>query len=76
MEIIFRKNINETMALQLRIEELTLEMSELNSLNTDLRKQIHNADHLRSQVNRNRVEVHYVIQATNSDNCMSDNILT
>ncbi|CAH0668976.1 unnamed protein product [Spodoptera exigua] len=51
-----RKTANDTVALQLRIEELTCELSDLNSQNCDLRKQIHNSDHLRSQINKNKVE--------------------
>ncbi|XP_052751537.1 LOW QUALITY PROTEIN: myosin heavy chain, striated muscle-like [Galleria mellonella] len=51
-----RKGINETIALQLRTEELTYELSELNSQNVDLRKQIYNADHLKSQTNRGKIE--------------------
>lgn len=51
-----RKTANDTVALQLRIEELTCELSDLNSQNSDLRKQIHNSDHLRSQSNKNKVE--------------------
>ncbi|XP_059060208.1 interaptin-like [Achroia grisella] len=51
-----RKGINETIALQLRTEELTYELSELSSQNIDLRKQLYNADHLKSQSNRGRLE--------------------
>ncbi|XP_047023711.1 cilia- and flagella-associated protein 58-like [Helicoverpa zea] len=51
-----RKTTNETVALQLRTEELTYEISDLNSQNNDLRKQIHNSDHLRSQTNKNKIE--------------------
>uniref|UniRef100_A0A2A4JGC0 Uncharacterized protein n=1 Tax=Heliothis virescens TaxID=7102 RepID=A0A2A4JGC0_HELVI len=51
-----RKSANETVALQLRTEELTYEISDLNSQNNDLRKQIHNSDHLRSQTNKNKIE--------------------
>ncbi|XP_022829422.1 myosin heavy chain, striated muscle-like [Spodoptera litura] len=51
-----RKTANDSVALQLRTEELTCELSDLNSQNSDLRKQIHNSDHLRSQSNKNKVE--------------------
>ncbi|XP_037297160.1 cingulin-like protein 1 isoform X2 [Manduca sexta] len=51
-----RKGVNETIALQLRTEELTFKVSELNSQNADLRKLIHNADHLKSHTNRERIE--------------------
>ncbi|KAM3968304.1 uncharacterized protein ACR2FA_007664 [Aphomia sociella] len=51
-----RKCVNETIALQLRTEELTYELSELNSRNIDLRKQMHNANHMKSQSNKHRLE--------------------
>ena len=49
--------MNETVALQLRTEELTYTLSDLNSQNADLRKQLHNSDHLRSHTNKAKVEV-------------------
>ncbi|XP_028177176.1 myosin-11-like isoform X1 [Ostrinia furnacalis] len=51
-----RKCVNDTVAAQMRSEQLTYEISELNAQKDDLRKQIHNVDHLKSSANRNRVE--------------------
>ncbi|CAH0628987.1 unnamed protein product [Chrysodeixis includens] len=51
-----RKTANETIALQLRTEELVYQISDLNSQNNDLKKQIHTSDHLRSQSNKNKIE--------------------
>ncbi|XP_038213333.1 golgin subfamily A member 6-like protein 1 isoform X2 [Zerene cesonia] len=51
-----RKCINETMPLQLRNEQLTYELSELNSKIIDLRKQLHTAEQLKSQNHRAKIE--------------------
>ncbi|XP_049865177.1 coiled-coil domain-containing protein 18-like isoform X2 [Pectinophora gossypiella] len=51
-----RRGVNETMALQLRTEELMYELSDLNSQNVDLKKQLHASEHLKSQTNRHRLE--------------------
>ncbi|KAJ8724931.1 hypothetical protein PYW07_015889 [Mythimna separata] len=51
-----KKSINETVILQLRTEELTYTLSELNSQNADLRKQMHNAEHLRPNTYKAKVE--------------------
>ncbi|XP_026746828.1 COP1-interactive protein 1-like isoform X2 [Trichoplusia ni] len=51
-----RKTTNETIALQLRTEELVYQITELNSQNNDLKKQMHTSDHLRSQSNKNKIE--------------------
>lgn len=45
------------MAAQLRNEQLTYELSELNAQKDDLRKQIHNADHLKSNIHKTKIEV-------------------
>lgn len=58
-----RKTTNETIALQLRTEELVYQITELNSQNNDLKKQMHTSDHLRSQSNKNKIEV-IAIQAS------------
>ncbi|KAJ8726906.1 hypothetical protein PYW08_015303 [Mythimna loreyi] len=51
-----RKAINETVALQLRTEDLTYTITELNSHNADLRKQMYNAEHLRPNTYKAKVE--------------------
>ncbi|CAG4940438.1 unnamed protein product [Colias eurytheme] len=51
-----RKCINETMPLQLRNEQLTYEISDLNSKIIDLRKQLHTAEQLKSQNHRAKIE--------------------
>ncbi|XP_075972398.1 uncharacterized protein LOC142974127 [Anticarsia gemmatalis] len=47
-----RKTVNEAVALQIRTEEQMCELSELNSQNSDLRKQIHNTENLRPHKGR------------------------
>ncbi|XP_072941659.1 uncharacterized protein [Epargyreus clarus] len=47
--------VKDTIALQLRTEELNCALSDINSKNSDLRKQIYNADQCRSQNNRSRI---------------------
>lgn len=42
--------MNETIALHLRTEEL-------NSINSDLRKQLNNAEHHKLQMNKKKIEV-------------------
>ncbi|XP_021204824.1 putative leucine-rich repeat-containing protein DDB_G0290503 [Bombyx mori] len=51
-----RKNANETMALQLRTKELSCALSDLNTQNAEMRKQIHSGDHHRPYANRNKIE--------------------
>lgn len=53
----YRKNANDTVALQLRTEDLTYDLSELNSMNADLRKQLHTADNLKSPTIKHKIEV-------------------
>lgn len=43
--------------MQLRTEELTYNISEINSQNSDLRKQLQKADHYKSYNNRTKIEV-------------------
>lgn len=53
--------MSDKIALQLRTEQFTCELSELNAQNEDLRKQMYNAEHSRSQNNRHKVEVSTLI---------------
>ncbi|XP_023938275.2 putative leucine-rich repeat-containing protein DDB_G0290503 [Bicyclus anynana] len=53
---ILRTCINERIALQLRTEEFTCEISELNSQNTELKKQLYNAENQKSHINKIRIE--------------------
>lgn len=45
------------MVLQLRVEDLTYKVSELNSQNADLRKQLQKAEHFKSFNNKTKIEV-------------------
>lgn len=51
--------MNETIVLQLRIEELTYKLSELNSENADLKKQIHKTSQFKSHTNKAKIEVKF-----------------
>ncbi|KAJ0179249.1 hypothetical protein K1T71_004961 [Dendrolimus kikuchii] len=51
-----RKSVTETIALQLQTEELNCALSDLNSQNADLRKQINHSDHLKCQTTKGRIE--------------------
>lgn len=63
--IVIRKTANEIVSQQLRSEELTYTLSDLNSQNADLRKQINNSDHLRSYANKCKLEVpHHFLSVT------------
>lgn len=54
---IHRTSWNQTIALQLRNEDLTNELSKLDSLNTELKKQINNFEHHKSYTSKVKVEV-------------------
>ncbi|XP_039746179.1 putative leucine-rich repeat-containing protein DDB_G0290503 [Pararge aegeria] len=53
---ILRSCLNERVALQLRIEEFTYEVSELNSQNADLKKQLYNAEKQKTHINKKIIE--------------------
>ncbi|CAG5009632.1 unnamed protein product [Parnassius apollo] len=56
IEQYIRQSVNDTMAMHLQSEQMTCKLSELNSQNADLRKQLFNAENLRSHCNKRRVE--------------------
>ncbi|CAK1578221.1 unnamed protein product [Parnassius mnemosyne] len=56
IEQYIRQSVNDTMAMHLQSENMTCKLSELNSQNADLRKQLFTAENLRSHCNRKRVE--------------------
>ncbi|XP_014371506.2 putative uncharacterized protein MYH16 [Papilio machaon] len=56
VEYYIRERVNDTMALHLQTENLTYKLSELNSHNADLQKQLNNAEHLKSYTNKNKAE--------------------
>ncbi|XP_053599579.1 CAP-Gly domain-containing linker protein 1-like isoform X2 [Plodia interpunctella] len=53
---VIRKGMNDTVAMQLRSEEMMYALSELSAKNDDLKKKIVANDHFRSQNNRYKVE--------------------
>lgn len=54
----YRKGINETMALELKSEQLTYELSEVNAQNEDLRKQLQTLENAKSSHgSKSKVEV-------------------